>query len=43
MPRATETLADFDLDLNPSDDPDAGFVYIEPESPAHSELFTPSG
>jgi hypothetical protein len=29
-PRVTEASVDFDLDLNASDDPDAGFVYVEP-------------
>ena len=28
-PHASEASADFDFDLNASDDPDAGFVYVE--------------
>ena len=30
---AESTLqVDFDLDLNPGDDPNAGFVYVQPEA-----------
>ena len=32
-PRVSETPVDFDLDLNASDDPDAGFVYVESAVP----------
>jgi hypothetical protein len=35
------TEVDFDLDLNPGDDPDAGFVYVHPsadEPPADLEF-----